>query len=292
MSRKADRFEPVEGRPLVPLPPLRLEERVVEVLVPGEAPTWVVVPAFDEARAILATLGAIEAQTFRPLVVCVVDNGSRDGTTDVVRTWAASVAAGRGASRGAVLGVRLVHEPEKGTGAAADTGMRLAIAAGATLLLRTDADSLPRSDWAARMVARLERDAELVAGRVVDREDEALGTGVRVLLGLLAAASGVLSVPKNRGPEYRTRFRMLIGSNVGIRADTYERAGGFPRSRIDEVHDDRALMNRTRRITDRIVSDHRAVVGTSARRYRDYGLRGVIDWYLRHESHGAAVDVR
>ena len=85
---------------------------------------------------------------------------------------------------------------------------------------------------------------------------------------------------------------MLVGSNVGIRAETYERAGGFPRSRIDEVHDDRALMNRTRRITDRIVSDHEAIVATSARRYRVYGLRGVLDWYLYHETHGATVDVR
>ena len=49
MSRAADRFEPVEGRPLVPLPEFHLEERVVETLVHGVAPTWVVIPAFDEA---------------------------------------------------------------------------------------------------------------------------------------------------------------------------------------------------------------------------------------------------
>lgn len=291
MSRAADRFEPVEGRPLVPLPPFRLEERTVETLVPGDAPTWVVVPALDEARSITATLHALEGQTFRPFVVCIVDNDSRDGTPDVVRAWALGLAAGS-AALDRQIGVRLVHEHEKGTGAAADTGMRFAIAAGATFLLRTDADSLPRPDWAARMVARLDRDAELVAGRMIDREDEALGPVVRNVLRLVMTVSSALSVPKNRGAGYRTRFRMLVGSNVGIRADTYERAGGFPRSRIDEVHDDRALMNRTRRVTDRIVSDHRALVATSARRYRDYGLRGVIDWYLRHETHGAVVDVR
>ena len=129
MSRAADRFEPVEGRALVPLPPFRLEDRAVEILVAGDAPTWVVIPAFDEVRSIEATLAAIEAQTLRPLVVCVVDNASRDGTPDVVRAWARG-----GAVRGPGLGVRLVHEPEKGTGAAADTGMRLAISAGASNL--------------------------------------------------------------------------------------------------------------------------------------------------------------
>lgn len=287
MSRAGDRFEPVEGRALVPLPAFRLEDRTVETLVDGEARVWVVVPAFDEARSIEPTLVALETQTLRPLVVCVVDNGSGDGTPDVVRAWAA-----RRAGAATALGVRLVHEPEKGTGAAADTGMRLAIASGASVLLRTDADSLPRPDWAARMLARLDGGADLVAGRMVEREDEGLGLGVRLLLKFVMAVSSALSVPKNRGRGYRTRFRMLVGSNVGIRAETYVAAGGFPRSRIDEVHDDRALMNRTRRVTDRIVSDHSAIVGTSARRYRDYGLRGVLDWYLYHESHGATVDVR
>ena len=287
MSRAGDRFEPVEGRALVPLPEFRLEDRTVETLVDGEAPVWVVVPAFDEARSIEPTLVALETQTLRPLVVCVVDNGSGDVTPDVVRAWAA-----RRAGVATAFGVRLVHEPEKGTGAAADTGMRLAIASGASLLLRTDADSLPRPDWAARMLARLDGGANLVAGRMVERDDEALGLGVRLLLQFVMTVSSALSVPKNRGRGYRTRFRMLVGSNVGIRAETYVAAGGFPRSRIDEVHDDRALMNRTRRVTDRIVSDHSAIVETSARRYRDYGLRGVLDWYLYHESHGATVDVR
>jgi len=106
------RFERAEGTPLVPLPPFRLEDRVVETLVAGDADTWVVLPALDEVGGIGATLAALEAQTLRPFVVCVVDNGSRDGTPDLVRRWAASVAAPGGPRRG--LGVRLVVEPEKG----------------------------------------------------------------------------------------------------------------------------------------------------------------------------------
>ena len=112
------------------------------------------------------------------------------------------------------------------------------------------------------------------------------------MLWLLVAIAAAVSVPKNRGRGYRTRFRMMMGSNVGIRAETYLAAGGFPRSRIDEVHDDRVLMNRTRRLTDRITADRQAVVEASSRRYRRYGLRGVIAWYLHHDSRGAPVDVR
>ncbi|HEU0244716.1 MAG TPA: glycosyltransferase family 2 protein [Candidatus Limnocylindrales bacterium] len=284
------RFERAEGTPLVPLPPFRLEDRAVEILVPGEADTWVVLPALDEAGAIGATLAALEAQTLRPMVVCVVDNGSRDATVDVIRAWAAAVAAPGGPRRG--LGVRLVTEPEKGTGAAADTGMRIAAASGARYLLRTDADSLPRPGWAARMRERLSTDADLVAGRMVDRPDEGNPLPVRALLWVLVAAAAAISVPKNHGRRYRTRFRMMMGSNVGIRASTYLAAGGFPRSAIEEVHDDRVLMNRTRRITDRITGDRRAVVASSSRRYRRYGLRGVIAWYLHHDSRGKPVDVR
>lgn len=284
------RFERAEGRPLVPLPPFRLEERSVETLVEGEADTWVTVPALHEAAGIGATLASLEAQTLRPLVVCVVDNGSTDATVEVVRAWAREVGAPGGPRRG--LGVRLVHELEKGTGAAADTGMRVAAAAGARYLLRTDADSLPVPGWAARMRERLATDADLVAGRMVDRPDEGNPLPARALLWVLVALTAAISVPKNAGRGYRTRFRMMMGSNVGIRASVYLAAGGFPRSSIEEVHDDRVLMNRVRRLTPRIVSDRRAVVASSTRRYRRYGLRGVIRWYLDHDSRGLPVDVR
>jgi glycosyltransferase involved in cell wall biosynthesis len=279
----------VDGRALVDLPQFRLEDHALEVLVPGEADAWVTLPALDEAVGIGATLAALEAQTLRPLVVCVVDNGSRDATVELVRAWAAGLPASR-SGRG--LGVRLVSEPEKGTGAASDTGMRLAAAAGARYLLRTDADSIPRPSWAARMVQRLATDSDLVAGRMVDRADEGNALRTRIVLWLLVAAAATVSVPKNRGRGYRTRFRMMMGSNVGIRADTYLAAGGFPRSRIEEVHDDRVLMNRARRRTDRIASDRLAVVESSSRRYRRYGVRGVLAWYLHHDSRGAPVDVR
>ena len=280
------RFERVEGRPLMQLPPFHLEERAVEMLAAGDADTWVTVPALDEAAGFGATLRALQAQTLRPLVVCVVDNGSRDGTPDVVRRWATGLPANEG------LGVRLVAEPEKGTGAAADTGMRVAAAAGARFLLRTDADSLPVPGWAARLRERLATGTDFVAGRMVDRRDEGNGLGRRLILWTLVKITAVISVPKNHGPGYRTRFRLVMGSNLGIRAGVYLASGGFPRSAIEEVHDDRALMNRVRRVTSQIDGDRHAVVASSTRRYRRYGLRGVIRWYLGHQSGDAPVDVR
>ena len=79
------RFEPVTGDALVPLPPFHLEDRVVETLVPGDHPVWVVVPAFDEADGIGCALDALDAQAFDEFVLCALDNGSRDATFEGVR---------------------------------------------------------------------------------------------------------------------------------------------------------------------------------------------------------------
>jgi glycosyltransferase involved in cell wall biosynthesis len=285
VSRDGSRFEEFTGRPLVEVAQVRLDERPVEVLTPGDADAWVTVPAFNEEGSLGATLDALRGQVLRPLVVVVVDNGSADGTAEVVRGEAAAfVAAG--------VGLRLVAEPERGTGAAADTGMRVAIAGGARYLLRTDADSLPRPDWAGRMEARLASGIDLVAGRVVAREDEHLGRGEYLTVAVLMKVGAFGAVIRNWRPGYRARFHLMTGSNCAIRADMYERVGGFPRARIDEVHDDRALMNRVRLVSDRVISDHEAIVASSARRYRSYGAAGVLRWYMRHETAGRPIDVR
>lgn len=285
MSRDGTRFEEFAGRPLVHVAPVRLDERPVEILAPGEAETWVTVPAFDEERTIGATLDALRGQRLRPLVVCIVDNMSADRTAEVVRGRAAAYTT-------AGIGLRLVAEPERGTGAAADTGMRVAIAVGARFLLRTDADSLPRPDWAARMRDRLDGGIDLVAGRVVARDDERLSPGEYIKVALLMKVGAFGAVLRNWRPGFRTRFRLLVGANCAIRAEMYERVGGFPRARIDEVHDDRALMNRVRRVSNRVISDQGAVVACSARRYRAYGAAGVLRWYMRHETAGRSIDVR
>ena len=114
----------------------------------------VIVPVFNEASGITPTLEALAAQDDPDFDVVFVDNASTDASAEVIRAFAAE----RGLTRWSI-----VREPHKGTGAAADTGMRTAIAHGATLLARTDADCLPRHDWTAAMRRALET-ADLVGG--------------------------------------------------------------------------------------------------------------------------------
>ncbi|MFJ2271582.1 glycosyltransferase family 2 protein [Streptomyces sp. NPDC087849] len=101
---------------------------------PGSVePLWIVVPAYNEEAGIRATLTALASQTDTGFALAVVDNASTDATANIVRRFAAT----------APFPVHLVHEEERGTGAAADTGFRYAVAHGAELLVRTDADCLP-----------------------------------------------------------------------------------------------------------------------------------------------------
>ena len=68
----------------------------------------VVVPAYNATRTIGATIGSILRQSREDLELIVVDDGSSDGTPDLVRHLGASDAR-----------LRLVEQPNKGTAGSA-----------------------------------------------------------------------------------------------------------------------------------------------------------------------------
>jgi glycosyltransferase involved in cell wall biosynthesis len=242
----------------------------------------VVVPVYNEAAGIRPTLQALAAQRDDDFDAVFVDNGSTDGSADVIREV--------GHPRWCI-----VDEPQKGTGAAADTGMRAAIAAGATLLARTDADCLPRADWTAAIRRSLTVDGlQLVGGELVPRRDEGLSLGTRMLLrGAVELAEAFGRVrPGNRGAEYLGPYLMAAGCNVGITAELYQASGGFPRTAIEDVHEDRALVNAVRRITDRYARRRDVVVYGSSRRVRAWGLKNTLLWYKDHAYRPELVDIR
>jgi len=251
----------------------------------------VVVPVYQEAAGITPTLDALAAQRDADVEVWFVDNGSTDGSGEVIRAFAAE----RGLTRWHVI-----EEQQKGTGAAADTGMRAAIAAGATLLARTDADCLPREDWTACVRHALTPRVEgglglrLVGGELVPRRDEGVGWLTRLALRgavHLAEAFGRIR-PGNRGDGYLGPYMMAAGCNVGITAELYLAAGGFPRTAIEDLHEDRALVNAVRRITRDYARRSDVVVYGSSRRVRAWGLRRTLLWYKDHAYKPEIVDIR
>ncbi|MEV0730188.1 glycosyltransferase family 2 protein [Polymorphospora sp. NPDC050346] len=232
---------------------------------------WVVVPAYDEAGAIGTTLTALAAQTDPDFALVVVDNNSTDGTADVVRRFAA----------GAPFPVDVVTEPRPGAGTAADTGCRHAIAAGATLLLRTDADCRPAPDWVATAKALLDSGAEMVCGRSVPRRDERPSFAERRLFPAAVRAAGVYGRFRrtHRAAGFRTPYVLCHGHNLALTADLYVRCGGIPRITLRDGADDLDLLNRARRHTDRIVRAEHLVVENSLRRLRAWGPRRTLLWY-------------
>jgi glycosyltransferase involved in cell wall biosynthesis len=243
----------------------------------------VVVPAFDEERALPATLAALDAQVDRDFALVVVDNASTDATAEIARAFAADRPW-----------VTVISEAQRGTGAAADAGVRHAIAAGAALVARTDADCLPAPDWTARVRAAFAEGLELVAGRLLPRLDEGLPAWQRgVLVGAVAVAATFGRYrPGNRVEGARGPYLMAPGCNMAITADLYLRAGGFPRTRIQDLHEDRALVNAVRPLTAAYGYRRDVVVRGSSRRVQAWGLRRTLGWYADHRYRPEHVDIR
>lgn len=241
---------------------------------------WVVIPAYNEERSLGATLAALDAQRDKDFTVVVVDNASTDATAGIARAFP---------------GTHVISEQRKGTGAAADTGMRYAISRGGTHLARTDADCLPDPDWIAAIRRGFAAGLGLVGGRLRPRTDEfALRWWERRLLPAvveLAALFGRFR-PGNRDPAYRGPYVMCPGCNLAITAELYLESGGFPRTAIEEVHEDRALVNRVRRVTSAYGRRDDVLVLGSLRRLRAYGLRATLAWYADHRVRPEVVDIR
>ncbi len=253
--------------------------------VPMDAATFfVVVPFFQEARGIRATLEALAAQTDRAFSLVLVDNGSTDGGAAVVTAFGATQPD---------LPLHLIAEPQRGTGAAADSGFRYAVARGARWIARTDADCLPRTDWIANLKRAFESGLEFVAGKIKPRTDDPpLTPADRFVLPALVWLAERYGKLHRRGRRFRYPYILAAGNNLAITADLYLRAGGFPRTRIEDEHEDRVLSETVRTLTANGAVRDDVVVLNSVRRVRAYGYLNTLRWYRNHGYRHAVVDVR
>lgn len=247
----------------------------------------VVLPAYNEAKGIHATLQALRNQKYQDFDVVFVDNASTDGTAGILRAYITE----HGLERWTV-----VDEPQKGTGAAADTGMRWAAAQGADIIARTDTDCIPREDWTEQIMSEFEKGTRFVAGRIESRRDEYPEIPVwkyKVLSGAVDVATlfGKFR-PDNKGPEYKGPYVMTAGCNVAIEASLYLECGGFPRTKIEDVHEDRELINNVRRVTSKYKSSKDVLVYCSSRRVKEWGLWNTLMWYKDHSYRPDIVDIR
>jgi uncharacterized BrkB/YihY/UPF0761 family membrane protein len=231
----------------------------------------VIIPAYQEAVGIRATLDALARQTDTDFTLVVGDNGSTDGTVEVVERFAAT----------APFPVEVVVDDERGVGCAVDAAARRAIGLGAELLARTDADALPRPDWVAAIRDRFARGAEVVCGASIPRRDERPNPFERWILPTvqrLLAVYGRYRGP-HRGEEYLAPYVLTHGHSFAITAAVYRAAGGAVRQELQLGSEDVDLLNRARRVTAHVVRADEVVVENSLRRLRRWGVRRTLLWY-------------
>ena len=166
----------------------------------------VIVPAYDEAARIPATLRAISdhfANAPHPVELIVVDDGSRDDTAAVVRETAAQLA----------LPLRLLcYAPNRGKGFALKVGFA---ASRGDRMLFSDADLSTPIEEADRFLAELDRGADVAIGS---------RKSARAQIAPKATGSPPASAPRRRRSPHCCRRRPPPAARPATRARRRSRA--------------------------------------------------------------------
>lgn len=173
----------------------------------------VVIPTFNRAGLLAATLATVRAQTLKDFEVVVVDDGSSDGTREYLRT---------------IDRVRVIEQDHRGPGAARNAGVAHAHGDYVAFL---DSDDL-WWPWTLSTFAKViaESRPATVAGRYIDLPDE-------------RGLSAITEEPVRWRvfDDYLSSSAQPISAGSGtivIERETFERAGGFSERPINaEDHD-------------------------------------------------------
>ena len=141
----------------------------------------VVIPCLNEATYLPLLLDSLRAQEARLHEVIVVDNGSSDGTCEIV---------GEYQRLHSDWPLQVLTCPTPGAGAAMNVGIR---AASGDIIVRLDGHCLPRPDYVRRAVRRLQDDGTGVVGGVWDvapGSDTLVGRAVATVLSHKLATGG------------------------------------------------------------------------------------------------------
>ncbi|WP_250007586.1 polysaccharide deacetylase family protein [Actinoplanes sp. M2I2] len=209
-------------------------------LGPYEAPVSVIVPAFNEAANIVATVRSLLANHRADLEILVVDDGSTDGTADLVEALGEP-------------GVRVLRRPNAGKAAALRTGIA---EARHDLLVMIDGDTIVEPDTIDMLVRSF---ADPAVGAVAGNAKVANRRGV---IGRWQHLEYVVAFNLDRRVfEMADCMTTVPGALGGFRRAALEAAGGV---RSDTLAEDTDLTMAIVRAGWRVVYDDLACAWTEA----------------------------
>ena len=170
----------------------------------------VVVPTYNRAALMGATLDSLARQTHRPVEVIVVDDGSTDETEAAVRQWQASVD----------LETVYLKTANQGAAAARNAGVAAARHGWVTFL---DSDDLAHPDWLAALMGVADGKDVTTCGSV--RKDEH-GRELDVAL------------PSGRSTVFAGVDVNFLCGAYALRRDLFDRVGGFDAGMPANQHTD------------------------------------------------------
>ncbi|MGO4170403.1 glycosyltransferase [Novosphingobium sp. YAF33] len=193
----------------------------------------VCVPARNEAARLEILLAALAEQNWpAPVKVVIAVNNSSDDSLDRLAR-AQAFHAGRIAVHALNLTFcdRLAHAGSARR-AAMEAGLRLLLVPSRGILLSTDADTRPPSEWLANNVAAIRRGADIVGGKIEIEGSEMLPGPVgklhtaweRYWEAVRAIEDAVDPIPWDAPPRHGDH----TGASLAIRADLYDACGGVP----------------------------------------------------------------
>jgi glycosyltransferase involved in cell wall biosynthesis len=215
----------------------------------------VVIPALNDSAMLAGCLAALAGQSRLPDEIVVVDNGSTDDTAAVARAAGATV----------------IPEPLRGIFPATAAGFDAALAGGADLIARLDADSVPPADWIEHILREFDGDAGLTAlsgpGDFYGSTPLIHWAAEHLYIGGYIWFVGLLL-----GHE------PLFGSNLALRATAWRRLRSTVHRGMREIHDDLDLsIHIEPDMVTRFDRDLR--VGVSARPFETFsGLARRVEW--------------
>lgn len=135
----------------------------------------------------------------------------------------------------------------------------------------------------------------MIGGKIRPRRDEQFFKQKdAIILPFLLSFSGLVTRILYRDPEFNYPLFMVPGLNMAIESNLYLDAGGFPRSRINEVDEDLELNQNVCKIINRQQA-HNAkdvIAFGSIRRVYRYGYFNTLLWYWNRKYQTDDVDIR